>query len=349
MSRSRLALVKPNAQRPQRRWIASSGGASPYRLVHVIGAVDDVCRIAPVVAALNQAGTFEHIAVDATAGPEAARALDELGVPVLTHALDVGGRSAPRRLGALLEGFDALHAAGAPNAAIVYADDDASVACALAAARAGVPLVQVEPRGGTDAMLLNRLADLVLATDEGHEERLVRRHVPRHRIRVVGDPLVEVFRRHASRSAALEACRRHGVQPGGYALVAVEGSLPPSLAALKSRLPLLVALGREADARALAPQLEDGRTRVVVPAGLAVRLCLERAAGAILTDSRRAADRAEALAVPYRLVTDWTAELGALRPRRRGVGLGANSLRDSGAPARLADAIIASFARVVAI
>lgn len=356
MTRSRLVLLQPTeSPHPVRRWFASSGETMPYRLVHVIGEVDDVCWIAPVVAALNQAGAFEHIVVDTSPGSDAVRALAEFGVPALTHALDVRGRSAPRRLGALLDGFDALLAAGTPTAAIVYSDDDASVACALSAARAGVPLIQVEPRpdadaprDGTGTVLLNRLADLVLATDEAHEERLVLEHVPRHRIRVVGDPLIEVIRRHARRSAALEVCRRHGVEPGGYALVAVDGPVPASVAALASRLPLLVTR-RGSAAQELQPLLESGRARLVEPSGFAARLCLERAAGAIITDSKRVADRAALLAVPCRLISSRTGDLTALHPRRRGVSLGAQSLRDGGAPGRLAEAIITSFARVVAV
>jgi len=358
VARSRLVLLGPDGPRPARRWLARSPGLRAYRVVHVVGELDDVCRIAPVASALDDAGAFEHVVVDTSPGQDAGRALRELGVPARTRPLDVGGRSTARRLGALLEGFEALLADETPIVAIVYADDDAALACALSAAKRQIPLIQAQPRAGEAALeaaangaLLHRLADLVLATDPAHEDQLVRQHVPRHRIRVVGDPLVDLVRRHARRSAAVEVCGRHGVEPGRYVLVTLAGSASPSLAdpvrALAARLPVLLQLAEPAPE--LSALIESVPAKVIEPPSVAARLCLERAAGAIITDSRRVIERAAVLGVPSRLIKGEAWDLTGLRTRRRGVGLGSQSLRDGGAPGRLADAIIANFARVVPV
>jgi hypothetical protein len=69
-----------------------------------------------------------------------------------------------------------------------------------------------------------------------------------------------------------------------------------------------------------------------------------------VTDSRRIAERAALFGIPCQLVTDreassagWDVRGLPARPRPFGFG----SLKDGGAPGRLADAIIANFARVV--
>jgi UDP-N-acetylglucosamine 2-epimerase (non-hydrolysing) len=362
MTRSRLALVTPSDDtHAARRWLAVPGEQAPYRLLHVVADVDDVYRVAPVAAALDGAGEFEHIAVDATPGHRVAAALSDFGTTTSISRLDVAGRSGPRRLGALLDGFERLIGDDEPTAAIVYADDDPSLACTLSAARRSVPVIQVVP-GGADAgppsrtgALINRLADLLLVADEKQAERLVRRHVPRHRIHVVGDPLMDVLRRYARRADAIELCHRHGVEPGNYAWVALRERMPASLSVslrlLAAQLPLLV----EVTAATERDDLDHAEVRFVEPAGHATRLCLERAAGAIVTDSRRVAERAAMLGIPHRLVADRelraaddpALDLSGLRGRRRPRGFDPDPARDAGPPARLADAIIANFARVV--
>jgi UDP-N-acetylglucosamine 2-epimerase (non-hydrolysing) len=370
MARSRLVLV-PNEDGPQpgRRWLAMPGEHTTYRLLHVIADLDDLCRVAPVAAALDRAGAFEHIAVDVTPTQGAPKALEELGIATTTRALDVSGRSIPRRLGALLEGFDRLLDSESPTAAIVYAEDDPSLACALSAAKQRVPVVRVLSGGHgaanapINSALMNRLADMLLAADPEQADRLVREHVPPHRIHVVGDPLMDMVRRYARRSAAVELCRRNGVEPGSYVLVAMTGPiasiLSAPLRALSARLPLLVRVDPSAttasERDALVAALHGSDAKVLEASGLAARLCLERAAGAIITDSARIAERAALLGVPCRLLEGgrgaadaeaWN--IAGLRARRRPANPGVEPLRDGGAPGRLADAIIANFARVVA-
>ncbi len=375
--RSRLVLLDPvDGQHTSRQWLAVGGEQDTSRMLHVIGEVDDVCRVVPVCAALDGAGAFDHVAVDASPGPGASSALEEFGVSLTTRRLDITGRSIARRLGALLEGFDGLLPAEAPMAVIIYSDDDASLACALSAARHRVPVVRViagvDDTGAspvdTNGILLNRLADLLLAPNQEHADRLVREHVPRHRIQVVGDPLMDMVRRYTRRSVALAVCRGHGVQPGGFAFVELTGrhvsaTLAEPLSALAARFPLLVQIDPSAESAyeraGLTALLREREATFVEPGGFAARLCLERAAAAIVTDSRRTRDRAALLSVPCRLVSEtrgapasadgdaW--DIAGLLRRHRGSNFGAKSLRDGGAPGRLADAIIANFARVAAV
>jgi hypothetical protein len=84
--------------------------------------------------------------------------------------------------------------------------------------------------------------------------------------------------------------------------------------------------------------------------GVAARLGVERAAGAIITDSPRIAERAALFGVPAHLLNDAVTNLGGtdiwdIVGRHRQVGR--RRFRDSGSPSRLADAIVANFAHLV--
>jgi UDP-N-acetylglucosamine 2-epimerase (non-hydrolysing) len=340
------------------RWLAVGDGHDGYQVLHVLGAVDDLCRAVPVASALDGAGSFEHIGVDASPDQAAQATAEGLGASLKMRGLDVGGRSAARRLGALLEGFDELIAELRPTAAIVYAHDDASLACAISAARQRVPVVRVlagteAPSMLTNSVLLNRLADLLLATDQAQADALVSARVPRQRVQVVGDPLINMIREHARRSDAAAVCRRHGVRAGGYLLAAlttptVSDALIATLAELAHGSPLLVEVEPSQRAR-VAGLLAGAATAVLERSSLPTRLRLERSAGAIVTDSPRVWDRAALLGVPCRLLDDSAGDFGELaelwspgRFRRDD-----KPLRDAAAPRRLADAIVANFARVV--
>lgn len=69
----------------------------------------------------------------------------ELGIPAPAHNLEVGSASHARQTGAMMTGLESLvHQEEQPDFVLVYGDTNSTVAAAMVAAKASIPLVHVE-------------------------------------------------------------------------------------------------------------------------------------------------------------------------------------------------------------
>ena len=153
---------------------------------------------------------------------------DELGLPRPEHQLDLGGGSNTAQTARMLEALETLLAAERPDQVLVYGDTNSTLAGALAAAQAGVPVAHVEAgmRSFDRAMpeelnrvLTDHAASLLLCSSEAAAENLRAERVA-GRIEVVGDVMVDVALLLGPRAAArADVLAAHGVEPGEYVLV----------------------------------------------------------------------------------------------------------------------------------
>jgi UDP-GlcNAc3NAcA epimerase len=152
----------------------------------------------------------------------------ELGLPRPERELGIGGGSNTSQTARMLAALEPLLGELSPDAALVYGDTNSTLAGALAAAQAGVPVVHVEAgmRSFDRAMpeernrvLSDHLAELLLCPSETAVENL-RAEAVGGRIELVGDVMVDVaLRRQASARSDVETPRRHGVRSGEYLLL----------------------------------------------------------------------------------------------------------------------------------
>ncbi|MFI4991449.1 MAG: non-hydrolyzing UDP-N-acetylglucosamine 2-epimerase [Solirubrobacterales bacterium] len=152
----------------------------------------------------------------------------ELGLPRPDRELDIGGGSNTSQTARMLAALEPLLGELSPDAALVYGDTNSTLAGALAAAQAGVPVVHVEAgmRSFDRAMpeernrvLSDHLAELLLCSSDTAAENLRAESVA-GRIELVGDVMVDVaLRRQPSARSDIEAPARHGVQSGEYLLL----------------------------------------------------------------------------------------------------------------------------------
>jgi UDP-N-acetylglucosamine 2-epimerase (non-hydrolysing) len=326
MSRARVSVLPSPAER--RRAVRPVGplhGAEPQRdgttLVHLSTVAEDLPRVAGVVRGLAATAAFEQVVLDATGAAERVLAELEADVPI-------------RPLGSHL---------GDATALLVHSDGTAALAGALAAARQGVAVVRVGPipRGSASALAVARLADLVLVADVDDARALAPRIGP-ERTHVIGNPLIDVVRR-CSRDAVFRAAwRRFDVTPGRFVLAVLrdepDAALSAPLAALAAETALVIDASPAWRTR-LAGAVQAG-ARVAEELGFVDRLSLEKAAAAIVSSSARAHEEAAALGIPCHDPAELPLR-GAPAPLSRTV-----PLWDGHAGARLADVLVANFARV---
>jgi UDP-N-acetylglucosamine 2-epimerase len=214
---------------------------------------------------------------------------------------------------------------------LVYGDTNSTLAGSLAAAQAGVPVAHVEAgmRSFDSSMpeelnrvLTDHMSALLLCSSEVAVQNLQHESVIGAAV-LVGDVMVDVALQVQPRtSARLDLVRKHGVEPGGYALATAHraGNVddPQRLSQLVALLlavpePVVLPLhprtrARLAEAELLAELTATGRVTVTEPLGYIELTALLCNARAVLTDSGGLQKEAYLAGVPcvtLRPSTEW--------------------------------------------
>jgi UDP-GlcNAc3NAcA epimerase len=253
----------------------------------------------------------------------------ELDVPPPDVELHLGGGSNTEQTGRMLGALGELLRDEAPDAVLVYGDTNSTLAGALAAAQAQIPVAHVEAgmRSFDRAMpeeinrvVTDHLSALLLAPSQVAAANLAHEAAV-GAVEVVGDVMVDVARVLAPRAAADDGpLRAAGVAPGEYVLATAHraGTVddPRRLAELVVLLlgvdaPVVLALHPRTRARLQAAGLLDrveAGTTVLPPLGYVAFTSLLTRARAVLTDSGGVQKEAYLAGVPcvtLRDTTEW--------------------------------------------
>ncbi len=299
------------------------------RVVTIVGNRPQFVKAAAVSAPLRE--RFEEVLVHTGQHHDdelSAIFFEELGVPEPDRQLGIHGGSNTEQSAGMLDRLGALYTELAPDLVLVYGDTNSTLAGALAAAQAQIPLAHVEAgmRSFDRAMpeelnrvLTDHAGDLLLCSTATAVENLERESVAGATV-LVGDVMADVSIKFApiaeERSRALED---HGLEPGGYVLVTAHraGNVDDP-----ARLERLVELLESVPGPVLFPlhprtkaRLEDtglivrlARTQLTAPLGYLDFLKLARHARAVLTDSGGVQKEAYLLGTPcvtMRDTTEW--------------------------------------------
>lgn len=285
----------------------------------VLGTRPEIIKLTPLLRLLGRRATVVHT------GQHYDRELSDVflaGLPEPRTNLGVGGRSRLGQLASAAGRLDVLLARRKPDAIVVQGDTNSALAGALAANAFQVPLVHVEAglRSHDRAMpeehnrvLVDHVADLLIAPTETAAANLTAEGIPDRRIRLTGNTIVEAVTDHlpaaANRLARLAA---HGLEPDRYVLATIHrpentddevalGTVLTELAKLAAGgwpvvLPLHPRTARAID-RADTAGLLAG-LRVIEPVGYAEFLSLARHCALLVSDSGGLQEEATVLKRP---------------------------------------------------
>ena len=201
-------------------------------LVFVAGARPNFMKVAPLLRSLRARApgsacrlvhTGQHY--DASMSSVFFR---DLGIPEPDAHLGVGSGGHGVQTGRILAGFEE-YLLGAPptRGVVVVGDVNSTVACALAAAKLGIPVAHVEAglRSFDRSMpeeinrvLTDAIADLLLVSEPSGEENLRKEGIAAGRIRSVGNVMIDSVVRELPAARRLQMRNRLGLQ-GPFALV----------------------------------------------------------------------------------------------------------------------------------
>jgi len=198
------------------------------RVLTVVGARPQFVKAAPVSRALRE--ECEEILVHTGQHYDDAMSdvfFRDLRIPAPDVHLGVGnagGAGPGARLAAMIRGIAATIRDRAPQCVMVYGDTDSTLAGALAASEAGIPLAHVEAGlrsrnlrmpEEVNRVAADHLSGLLLAPTPGAADAL-RRECAGGRIEVVGDVMLDACLSVADAAKALGVPARFGLEPGGY-------------------------------------------------------------------------------------------------------------------------------------
>jgi UDP-N-acetylglucosamine 2-epimerase (non-hydrolysing) len=183
----------------------------------------------------------------------------DLGLPAPDLHLGVGSGSHAEQTANVMLGYEAACVAERPGLTLVVGDVNATVACALVAAKLHIPVAHLEAglRSGDrdmpeeiNRLVTDTLADILWTPSPDGDANLAAEGVPPKKITRVGNIMIDSYELMRERIEASGERQRLGLERGGYAVVTLHrpsnvdaagplGELVRQLIAVAARLPLV--------------------------------------------------------------------------------------------------------------
>ena len=252
--------------------------------------------------------------------------LRDLGLPEPAYRLEVGSGSHGAQTARIMERIEPVLEREQPAMVLVVGDVNSTLGAALVAAKMGIPVVHVEAGlrsfDRTMPEEINRLAvdaisDLLLASEESGMRNLRAEGVPEHRMRLVGNLMIDSLRGNLERARAAGIRERLGMV-GEYGVVTLHragnvddparlAELLGTLEVIAMRQPLYFPVHPRTRARLEAAGLSvSERIHLLEPLGYVEFLGLVSEAAVVLTDSGGIQEETTVLGVPCLTLRDNT-------------------------------------------
>jgi UDP-N-acetylglucosamine 2-epimerase (non-hydrolysing) len=296
--------------------------ASLGTVLHVVPRQADRQRVNPLITALKRWALFHQVVVQLSLPPgervvaEPADAISLMSGP----GADAVPESDSRRIARVVTEFERLVTMLRPQLIVAPSGTVDAFACALAAAKHGVPIATLaaglrvgsrSDQSERNRALTDRLGDVLLTSTSEARGNLLAEGAPDTRVHVVGSTLVDTVRLLERAARARAAWSEHELEPQDYVLLVLSGwpasrrvarPLADALRALAGRAAVVAAVesGQRLDrtARTLRAVLATGCAHFVPASPYLDRLSLALGAGAIVTDLGDLQEEASALGVP---------------------------------------------------
>ncbi len=291
------------------------------RLACIVGARPNFVKMAALVHEIQGRPVLECrlIHTGQHYSPEMSQSFfDELEIPPPDVNLEVGPGSAIAQTAEILQRLEPVLRDAAPDVVVVVGDVNSTLAGALAASKLGLKLAHVEAGLRSfdrtmpeeiNRVLTDSISDLLFVTEPSGESNLLAEGVPREKIFLVGNVMIDTLLRFRAKAERSEVLNRLGLEPGGYAVVTLHrpsnvdhvGSLHRLAGALREiarALPVVFPVHPRTAQALGAAGVDLSGLRLVPPQGYLDFLCLMSRARLVLTDSGGIQEETTVLQVP---------------------------------------------------
>jgi UDP-N-acetylglucosamine 2-epimerase (non-hydrolysing) len=309
--------------------------------------------MAPLAQLLDRDPAFEHVLVHTGQHYDFTMSkvfFEELDLPTPDVYLGIGSGSHTTQTARVLSGLEPVLNEQSPDVVLVPGDVNSTLAAALTAHQAGIPVGHVEAGLRSfdrtmpeeiNRILTDQLSDLLFIHSPEAREHLLAEGRPPAAIHAVGNTMIDTLVQLRPAFSTRGAAAKFGLTPKDYVLVTLhrpalvdgpelEGALS-ALAALAKDIPVFFPIHPRTRARVeeLPTARAHPRLQLVEPLGYLDFLGLLETAAAVLTDSGGVQEESTYLGVPCFTLRDNT-------ERPVTIAEGTNQLLGL-APARIAD------------
>lgn len=312
----------------------------PLSIICVVGARPNFMKIAPIMAALERLKHALHVTLLHT-GQHYDVAMNEqyfsaLGIPSPDINLEVGSGSHATQTAEVMCRFEEALVNRNPSAILVVGDVNSTIACALVAAKKGIPVIHVEAglRSFDRAMpeeinrvLTDQISDLLFTTEPSGRDNLLREGIAAERIHFVGNVMIDTLRHNLARAIPVANIVRDAGKPDflkstkNYAVVTMHRpsnvddahvlkSLLETIAAISRHMPVIFPLHPRTRSMIAKFELDNLLVNPCIlllpPMGYLEMLGIMKDAKVVLTDSGGIQEETTALGVPCITLRDNT-------------------------------------------
>lgn len=250
---------------------------------------------------------------------------DELGIRDPDHHLGIGSGTHAEQTAGTMVAFEKVLDAERPDVVVVVGDVNATLACAVVAAKGGSLVAHVEAGARSrdwsmpeeiNRVVADRVSDYLFAADPEAADNLRAEGYRDDQIHLVGNVMIDTLLGNLDRARERDVLDRLGLDRGGYALATLHRAGNVDDPVVLDRL--LTALGTIADSVPVVfPVHPRTRQRIgdrsapagvllVEPVGYLDFVALTDAAALVLTDSGGVQAETTALGVPCLTLRDTT-------------------------------------------
>lgn len=309
-------------------------GISPFTILLVAGARPNFMKIAPILHALQSrkesaraAGVDLRFSIVHTGQHYDANMSDVffhgLGIPAPDWHLDVGSGSHAEQTARIMVAFEKILLENRPDLVVVVGDVNSTVACSLTAKKLGIRVAHVEAGLRSFDMgmpeeinrkLTDAISDLLFVTEESGMRNLRAEGVPRERVFLVGNVMIDTLLRNVARiesedfvpSQAVRMFCNSGSRYGVLTLhrpsnVDAKETLAPIWAAISEvarQVPVLFPVHPRTRSKIATFGLNGDGIKMIDPIGYHDMLYAVKGAAIVLTDSGGLQEETTALGVP---------------------------------------------------
>src|SRR5690349_20175458 len=206
--------------------------SSVRTVVSVVGARPNFMKTAPVIAALAlRPDPVRHVLIHTGQHYDDAMSrifLDQLGVGAPDVMLDVGSGSHAVQTARVMERIEPVLQEVRPDIVLVPGDINSTVAAAMVAAKLQIPVGHIEAGlrsfdrtmpEEVNRIITDSLSNLLFVHSPEAVDNLAREGVAEHRIRAVGNTMIDTLVAMRPEIEALDAASAHGLSRGEFLVV----------------------------------------------------------------------------------------------------------------------------------
>lgn len=304
------------------------------KVLHVVGARPNFVKIAPIMKAMDRKGVFEQVLLHTGQHYDAAMSDDffrELSIPAPNISLEISSAPRPVQISRIMAAFEVELKKVRPDMVVVVGDVNSTLACALAASAAKVPLAHIEAGlrsfdrdmpEETNRVITDRISDILFTTEPAALDNLALEGVVRDKVHLVGNVMIDTLMEHKRNALKRGAADKMGMKPKEFALISLHrpsnvdspdvlGRILGVMEALSRRVdavfPMHPRTKRSLDKFGLSARLDKmSRVKAVGPVGYLDFVSLMSDSCFVMTDSGGVQEETSFLSVPCLTLRDHT-------------------------------------------